>query len=362
MKKSIKLSKKQTIIGGIVVISIFAGGFTIVKKVQGNKQSEAVMQATPEIYTVPGKEKIFVNGKIVPAKKEDFSVDGEKGILDTIKVEDGQNVEQGQQLFICKNETVISEIEDLKEQIKVKENEKNNLNNLEEEQKKSIDLEIGQMNNKIKSLESKAYQTVYAPFSGKIYINEKTQNGEQSPSLTTLETNEFYIKGQASEQDLSKINIDQEVDILVYSTQEKFKGKVTSIGERPSTDQNEGNMSGNQNMSYYDIKISFLENQDLSKVKNGFHVQSTIEASNNKIKVPYTALIQEDEKKFVYKVIDGIVYKQEVKAEEVTDEFATIVEGVGENDEVIRYSDDKGIKEGQNIYEGQGVASEGEVK
>ena len=178
----------------------------------------------------------------------------------------------------------------------------------------------------------------------------------------TLETNEFYIKGQASEQDLSKINIDQEVDILVYSTKEKFKGKVISIGERPSTDQNEGNMSGNQNMSYYDIKISFLENQDLSKVKNGFHVQSTIEASNNKIKVPYTALIQEDEKKFVYKVIDGIVYKQEVKAEEVTDEFATIVEGVGENDEVIRYSDDKGIKEGQNIYEGQGVASEGEVK
>ena len=344
MKKSIKLSKKQTIIGGIVVISIFAGWFTIVKKVQGNKQSEAVMQATPEIYTVPGKEKIFVNGKIVPAKKEDFSVDGEKGILDTIKVEDGQNVEQGQQLFICKNETVISEIEDLKEQ------------------KKSIDLEIGQMNNKIKSLESKAYQTVYAPFSGKIYINEKTQNGEQSPSLMTLETNEFYIKGQASEQDLSKINIDQEVDILVYSTKEKFKGKVISIGERPSTDQNEGNMSGNQNMSYYDIKISFLENQDLSKVKNGFHVQSTIEASNNKIKVPYTALIQEDEKKFVYKVIDGIVYKQEVKAEEVTDEFATIVEGVGENDEVIRYSDDKSIKEGQNIYEGQGVASEGEVK
>lgn len=360
MKKRTKLSKKQAIISGMVIIAIFIGGFVIIKKSQSNANAEESMNATPEIYTVPGKEKIFVNGKVVPAKYEDFVVDSEKGQLDSIKVEDGQNVEKGNTLFTCKNDEVISEIEGLKEQIQTKENEKKNAQ--EDEVKKTIDSEIEQLNKQIKKLEEKAYQTVYAPFSGKVYINEQTASTEQSPALMTLETSEFYIKGQASEQDLSKINIDQEVEVLVYSTKEKFKGKITAIGERPSTDQNGSDMTGNQSLSYYDIKISFVENQDLTKIKNGFHVQNTIEASNNKIKVPYTALIQEGEKRFVYKVIDGIIYKQEIKAEEVTDEFAIIVEGVGENDEIIRYADDETIKEGESIYPGEETSIEGEVE
>ncbi|MEG2786884.1 MAG: efflux RND transporter periplasmic adaptor subunit [Romboutsia sp.] len=360
MKKRIKLSKKQAIISGMVIIAIFIGGFVAIKKSQSNANDEEAVGETPEIYTVPGKEKIFVNGKVVPEKYEDFSVDSEKGQLDSIKVEDGQNVEKGNTLFTCKNETAIAEIEDLKEQIKTKENEKKNAQ--EDEVKKTIDTEIATLNKQIKKLEGSAYQTVYAPFSGKVYINEQRANAEQSPALMTLETEEFYIKGQASEQDLSKINIDQEVEVLVYSTKEKLKGKISSIGERPSTDQNGSEMMGNQNLSYYDVKISFVENQDLTKIKNGFHVQNTIESSNNKIKVPYTALMQENEKRFVYKVIDGIIYKQEVKAEEVTDEFALIVEGVGENDEIIRYADNETIKEGESIYPAEETEIEGEVK
>jgi HlyD family secretion protein len=359
LKKIIKLSKKRAIIGGIVVIVLCIGGFVVLKNNNKVNAGEEVT-ATPEIYTVPGKEKIFVNGKVVPVKSEDFFVDSEKGELDNIKVENGQNVENGTPLFTCKNSSAISEADELKEQIKTKEDEKNNTE--DEILKKSIESEISQLNRQVKKLEEKSYSTVHAPFSGKVYINEQAQGENQTPSIMTLESEEFYIKGQASEQDLSKVNLNQEVEVLVYSTKENLKGKITHIGDRPSTDQSGTDMMGNQNMSYYDIKISFIENQDLKNVKNGFHVQNTIEVSNKKVKVPYTALIQEDEKRFIYKVIDGIIYKQEVKTEETTDEFAVITEGVGEEDEVIRYANDENIKEGESIYPAKETVTEGEVE
>ena len=356
MKKRVKIGKNKAIIVGIVIIAIFISGFVVFrnKKLDGGEEVASI----PEIYTVPGREKIFVNGKVIPNKSKDFFVDGDKGELDEIKVEDGQKVEKGAVLFTCKNKSAISEIEDLKDQIKAKEDEKKNIE--DELLKKTIESEIEQLNRQVKKFEEKAYSAVNAPFNGKVYINEQSQGENQTPSIMTLESEDFYIKGQASEQDLSKISLDQEMDILVYSTKEKFKGKITFIGDRPSTNQSGVENIGNQNMSYYDIKINFLENQDLTNVKNGFHVQNTIEASNKKIKVPYTSLIQEDEKRFLYKVIDGIIYKQEVKTEETNDEFAVVTEGVGENDEIIRYADDKTIKEGESIYPSKETSVEGE--
>ncbi|MCU9814415.1 efflux RND transporter periplasmic adaptor subunit [Paraclostridium sp. AKS73] len=166
----------------------------------------------------------------------------------------------------------------------------------------------------------------------------------------TLDSEDLYVKGQASEQDLSKINLNQEVQVMVNSTKEKVKGKVTFIGERPSVDKIASKKDSKQSLSYYDIKVNFLENQDLKNIKNGFHVQTTIEVLNNPIKVPYTSLLQQDEKRFVYKVIDGIVYKQEVKTGETNNEFAVITEGVGEKDKIIKSSNNKNIKEGENIY------------
>lgn len=349
--KNIKFTKKQMIIGGIVIASLVIGGVVIVKKRNASIGTDEEMLAGPELYTVPGKEKIFVNGKIVPVQSKDLFITGEAGEIDQIKVEDGKKVDKGAPLFTCKNDSIISELNDKKDELSKKEKDKKNTT--DEEMKKSLESEISDIKKEISKLESKAYTTVYAPFTGKVYINDKSENGEQqSPAIMTIETEEFYIKGQASEQDLSKISLNQEVEILVYSTKEKFAGKITSIGERPSTEQS-GDMMGNQNMSYYDIKMSFNDGQDLSKVKNGFHVQTTIEAGNQSIKLPKTAVKQEDGKSYVFKIIDGIIYKQEVQLGETTEEYAIIVEGVLEEDEVIRYADDETIKDGESIYPGE---------
>lgn len=347
MKKSINLDKKKAIIGGLVLIAVFIAVFLGIK-IKNNISNANREAKVPEIYTVPKKEKILIDGKVMPAKSKDFFAEPNKGNVDSISVEDGQKVNEGQTLFTYKNESIVPEIDTLEEQVKTKEEQ---LKTIQEEiLKKNIEEEIIQLNNQIKKLEAKSSESVEAPFAGNIYLNNQTSSENQSIPIMTLDSESFHVKGQASEQDLSKINLNQEVQVMVHSTKEKFKGKLFFIGERPSTDKVTSKKGSNSNLSYYDIKVNFLENQDLKNIKNGFHVQTTIEVLNNPMKVPYTSLVQEDEKRFVYKVIDGIVYKQEVKTGETNNEFAIITEGVGENDKIIKYGNNKAIKEGENIY------------
>ncbi|MDO7203297.1 hypothetical protein Q5M85_02670 [Paraclostridium bifermentans] len=97
--------------------------------------------------------------------------------------------------------------------------------------------EITKLNDKIKIIEDKSSYSVEAPFAGKVYISHQNSSENEPAPIMTLDSEDLYVKGQASEQDLSKINLNQEVQVMVNSTKEKVKGKVTFIGERPSVDK-----------------------------------------------------------------------------------------------------------------------------
>ena len=62
----------------------------------------------------------------------------------------------------------------------------------------------------------------------------------------------------------------------------------------------------------------------------------------------------------MFKIIDEIIYKQDVKLGETTDEYAVIEEGVLEEDKVIKYADDENIKDGERIYIKENDFTEGE--
>lgn len=344
MKNTELTNKQKATIGVVAIIVIFAVIFLGIK-IKDNMENASKRAKTPEVYTVPEKEKITVDGKIMPNKTKNFFIESSKSSNVDIVVEDGQKVDEGQTLFTYKNEGYENEIDSLKNNISLK---KDQLKNIQDEVlKRSIDDEISRLNDRVKLLEDKEYTNVKAPFSGKVYLNQQTS--ENTPTMT-LESDSFYVNGRISENDLSKVNLNQEVKVNINSTKDKFKGKITYISERPSSDKNLSKVDSKQNLSYYDIKVSFLDNQDLTSIKNGFHAKTIIEVLNTPIKVPYTSLLQKDERKFVYKVIDGIVYKQEVKTGEVNDKYAIITEGVGENDQVIKIANNKNIKEGENIY------------
>ena len=99
-----KSIKKKIVIGTIITGVIITGGFMLLK--DNNSVSEQI-DVGPEIYSVPGKEKIFVNGKVIPVQSKDLFIDGDMGELDKINVDNGIKVEKGTSLFTCKNESII---------------------------------------------------------------------------------------------------------------------------------------------------------------------------------------------------------------------------------------------------------------
>ena len=104
-------------------------------------------------------------------------------------------------------------------------------------------------------------------------------------------------------------------------------------------------VNGNSSLSYYDIHISF-ENQE--NLVNGFHVQASIEVIDTLSKIPTSALIKSEDETYVFESIDGILKKQAVEIASSNDEFTVIKSGLDKNDIIVRYPQGD-MKEGDPI-------------
>ena len=243
----------------------------------------------------------------------------------------GKIVKEGDLLFTVKNEAIIDEIDILKTQIN--ELKKSNIEN-----DPIMTSEINKLEAQVSLLDKKAYINTTAPFAGKVYFNEEGSN-----SIITLESSTFYMKGQTSEQDLPKLQIDDPVIVTVLSTNKKVSGRVSLISDRPSINQVDNT---NPSISYYDINISF-ENQE--NLVNGFHVQACIEITDNLCKVPTTSILRdENDKPYVFESFDGILKKQIVEIYSENDEFTVIKGGLDKQDIIVRYPSEQ-MSEGDLI-------------
>lgn len=341
-----KLNKKQKVVVGIASLLILTGGvvgFNVISKIIIEKKQ---IENRVELYQIPGREKVFMKGKVVPKKSEALFVKSEQGELDTIKVGHRDIVEKGAPLFTCKNSTQIKEISSLKEQIEVKKKEKNNA--IDEESKKVIDEEIKQLNKQVSDLNKTAYSIVYAPFSGTVYLTEDKAEGKP---VMLLETTEFYIKGQVNERDSYKISLDQGTEIKAMATNNKYIGKISYIGNRPlegeELDTDSGMSSG---MSQYRVKIDLDSQGDL---KNGLNVQITAPSMDSTKKVPNTAVFKDGNKYYVFKVENGdTLRKVEIKVKELKGDYYLVEKGVEEGDYIIIDTSVRVFEEGDNVYTG----------
>lgn len=346
-----KLNKKVKI--GIcigIVVCLGSGVFVWWKMKNPNNSAKDQAENQIETYTIADNEKIFVNGTIVPKESKDFNISADNEI-DKIKVENGKSVKKGDLLFTCKNNASISEIESLKAQ--VDDLKKQNITNSEGQADLSVTVEMTKLNTQISVLNKKAYTSVYAPFSGKVYLNEPSENVEQPTSFMTLQSNEFYMKGQANEQDLAKMQVDQTVKVLIFSTNQTLTGRISFISDRPSTQVNDMNIEQGS-LSYYDVNIAF---NDENKLVNGFHAQASLEISGGYAKVPSSAILKSEESPYVFKDLDGILKKQTVEIESKNDEYTVIKSGLSPNDIILRYPTED-MKEGDPIYPDSSINSE----
>ncbi len=341
-----KFQNKKVLIGTITIVVLGIGVFIYNKN--NNNDDISQTENTIETYTIADNEKIFINGKIIPTESKDFSMptDGE---ISKLNVTNGKIVKKGDLLFTTKNESILDEISSLKNQI-------SDLKGSNIENDPIVNSEINKLNAQVSSLDKKAYINTYAPFDGKVYLNEESNT--TNSSFITIQSNTFYMKGLASEQDLAKLKIDDPADVLILSTDQKIKGRVSFISDRPVS--SEDMVNGNSSLSYYDIHISF-ENQE--NLVNGFHVQASIEVIDTLSKIPTSALIKSEDETYVFESIDGILKKQVVEMASSNDEFTVIKSGLDKNDIIVRYPQDN-MKEGDPInisdtsYSNEGKAEE----
>lgn len=348
-----KFKNKKVVVGlgAFVIIALGVGVFIYNKNKLNNEQLDE-MQSYVETYTIADNEKIFINGTIVPTKSKDFNPTEE---ISKLNVTNGKVVKEGDLLYTVKNQSILDEIDDLK--VQLSEAKKINTAN-DPVLKTEKDKEISKLNAQISILDKKAYTSTYAPFTGKVYLNEQSESSEQTSSLMTVISNEFYMKGQASEQDLSKLQLDDPVDVLVFSNDKNLAGRISFISDRPSSETTDMNMGGQGNLSYYDINIAF-DNQE--GLVNGFHVQANIEIQDSLAKIPTSAIIRIEDKPYVFKDLNGIIKKQSVEISSENEEFTVVKAGLDKKDVIIRYPSED-MKEGDPVNTGAEYSTEENVE
>ncbi|WP_394861837.1 efflux RND transporter periplasmic adaptor subunit [Paraclostridium bifermentans] len=343
--QKIKLSKKQKIILTILTLGITIGGSVTAISYRKNLKEQKIMESTVEMYDVSGKEKIFMNGIVVPTKSEKLFLSADQGKLDKIQVNNEQYVEKGTPIFTCKNQDKLTEILSLESQLETKKKELSYIS--DDENKNMANIEIEELKNNINELKKTAYSTVYAPFNGRVYINDETI-GEESSYVAIIESTEFYVKAQVNERDSYKVKVHQNAEVTTIANKEKHYGSISYISNRPyESNDGEQGFGNDSNMTKYGLNIK-LDTQN--NLKSGLNAQIVIEYGTDDKKIPYEALEIDGDKSYVYKIVDNKALRTQVVVSSENGDFAFISKGLKEDDVIIKSLVGKKIGDGQEIY------------
>lgn len=338
----IKNHKKGT---AVVVVILLAAGFMVGTDYVRRTKEEQKLREKYEIYKIPAYENIDINGMVTPRESKQYA-NPENNSLSDISVENGQEVNDGDLLFTTKDNSVIEQINVLKSQLtslnsqksRLSKDNKDNVNNVAIS---SINTQISSIEAQISALNSSAYVKNTAPFAGKVYINDQNST-DMNTSFISLVSNEFFMKGYVSEDDLEKVQVDQTVSIKVSSSDEKMTGRISYVSDRPTTTKTK---EMKDNLSYYEVDISF---EDQEGLVNGFHVDADLEIISNEYKVPTSAVLKSGNSAYVMKDLDGILKKQEVTIVKTGKNVTKIVTNLEPGDRILKHPD-KTMKEGDAI-------------
>ncbi|MGM0217588.1 efflux RND transporter periplasmic adaptor subunit [Enterococcus sp. AZ126] len=369
------MKKKTMIIIGIVVLLLI--GIFFLPSLLGGKK-EAKSNAKPvgedlgiEYFEVPDIEQVYINGVVQPEQAEAFSKDTKMTSTPEIKVKNGDVVESGTELFTYEDKEITKEIEaqnnTLSKLATKKQNIYNkwnraidNFNKTKEEDRTttgvaineqhqaeidSVDEEILFSNQTIADLSTNQFISTKAKFKGRVSIPEVKD--ENAPILR-LTSDGLYVAGKVNEKDLLKIGLDQKANLSVVSSGTTVTGKISYIDDNPPEAKENQSDSNNTDgsMSTYNVKLSL---DRLEGIKNGYHMQATINLGDNKpIEVPKKAIHDQDGKKYVLVNDFGSVIRRDVQIGEEKDGNTIINSGLESADRII-VSSKKPVKEGDLV-------------
>lgn len=370
--------KKKWMIGIVIVVVMIIGGLVVKSMLKPSKIEEAGKSAQVDdgidYFDVPDVEQVYINGVVTPDQTESFAKNEKLGTQPEIKVNNGDIVDPGTVLFTYEDKEVTQLIEEQNNTISRNQTKRSNtiakrdkaianFNATSEEDRttskaaleseytetlSTIDEDIQFSTSTIANLKEKQYVSTTAKFRGQIAIPEIK---DANAPILKLTSEGYYVSGKVNEKDLAKISIDQKANIQVVPTGKTVSGKINYIDNNPpektgaegATDTT-GSEAG---MSSYLVKLAL---DSFEGVKNGYHVQATINLSNDLIEIPTKAINTDGETRYVLVNDFGSVIRREIQVGEEKGKNTVVTSGLESADKVI-VSSKKKVKEG-DLLEG----------
>lgn len=389
--------KKKNIIISAIIIVVATIILVTVNKVshKGNSGSETTLKTTK----IDVSDKIYINGEVKAVDSTNIYLDNTKGVVDSVAVTDGQEVQAGDLLFTYRNDTVTSQVEELTSQVTTYNSQKSRL----ESKKSDANNKLNDKKNTIRDLEAKvnndatgmiaqeleqakseaqAYEQEIAGYDDQVAtindsindLNSKTQKlkseekvevkaevkgivrivgtkDDYTTAYMKIDSSDFCVKGTVNEKNVAKVKKDQEAELLIIALDKTIKGKVLEVSREPVSAAELGveatASSASSSLSSYRVVISVDSSEDLL---TGYHVQATIKEKSKDIEISKKAIIEEDGKEYVFKVVDNKLVKTEVKTN-TTEKGKAIVEGGLEDGDKIVTNPTSNTKEGMKLDE-----------
>ncbi|EOL44563.1 efflux RND transporter periplasmic adaptor subunit [Enterococcus caccae] len=338
-----KNKKRWMIIGSISIVILSVAIFFLTNK----KKVEKVYSS----YTVTPTEDLHFSGTVKAKKVQNVFYDATQGEITSLAVQNGADVKAGDtlvnysskadQLALNEKTAVQSQyttnIANLTKELQEKKYAYNQAVNASDDAKKqaaetainTIETSITQyqdqltdVNAQIASLNSKKESAIVAEFDGKIVVDEVAKKDATKP-VVTVHSNDNIIEFAATEYDIEKIGLDQEVNISLMNQEKKIPGKVTYKSAIPKQEEKlsasyTGEVTPNETIPLgYSVKISIPQNE---------------------IKLPADTVVMKDQNSYVYIYKNGKANKQKVSVEKVDQDTYRLKEGAVNKDKLLRKS------------------------
>lgn len=179
--------------------------------------------------------------------------------------------------------------------------------------------------------------TVTSDITGTVVEVNKSVSKNSSSSQTVVHVvnqGSLQIKGDLTEYDLANVAVDQEVKLTskVYPDQ-SWTGKITYVSNYPNTNHAENGGAGAGTGAKYPFKAALTS--DIGSLKQGFSVNIEIVNTDKKVLIPVTAVVMEEDKNFVWLIVDGKAKKVEVTLGNADAVKQEVISGVTVGDQVI---------------------------
>ena len=391
------LSKKKRIIFSAVwgVIAILAISTAFFFK-QNQQQEPSV--ASYDAVTIKKADDLIFNGSVAAQNVEEFYFDQTKGEVSDILVTNNQEISADTVVLVYQNETVQDQIteqqqtldkltlavnnakENLDNTYTKKQNIQNSLNEAlstfnnadadsmegqairQEEQAKmdqykeaiysqeevisqaqqaldSANLDLSTATQNIELAKNKITTNVAATTDGTAIVEPKGKTNASVPVIKIL-GKDTIIKALVSEYDYRHLATDQAVEIQLLNSNKKIAGTITEVSILPESTATEGTATAQSNVANYSFKVKPSEN-----LQYGYSCQIYVPV--NELRIPEKAILNEEDKQYVFVYSKGTVKKQPILSDN-RDGVFVVTEGLKEKDRIIS-NPSQDLKDGQEV-------------